>query len=71
MCLPRRLAFTQSVLGLEELGGRGFLSGAFGAELEFDGFELADGGDLAFEGALAFGFGWRDRKEIRRGIMGR
>ena len=55
MCLPRRLAFTQSVLGLEELGGRGFLSGVFGAEYESDGFELAGGGNLAFEGALAFG----------------
>ena len=39
------------------MGGGGFLSGAFGAELEFDGFELAGCGGLAFEGASAFVFG--------------
>ena len=57
LCLPRCLEFAQSVLGLEEFSDGVFLHGTFGAELEFNGFELAGSGGLAFEGVSAFGFG--------------
>ena len=39
------------------MGGGGFLSGEFGAELEFNRFELVGIVGLVFKGASAFGFG--------------